>query len=150
MYLHVEVPQVIFMRYGADTGHSAMAFSSVVSMLRQYSYGSAINLSVSFMILFGSAAIAGSCRLRKRKLNAHTTVQRALKEKLSSQKTEEALCNRNGSNGTDKVFTQAEGCRTAGVMSLCSKVTISAVECFPVTVDITQEEEESMKHESGR
>lgn len=69
MYHDIKVPQVLFMRNGADTRDAAGRHRSardpkgwqkqrcrwMLSREREAAYGSAINRSVSLMILFGSA-----------------------------------------------------------------------------------------------
>lgn len=69
MDLDVKVPQVIFVRYGADSGNpgSRGCVNTVGGTLRllrkEYAYGSAINRSVSLMIRLGRAILKCGYRM---------------------------------------------------------------------------------------
>ena len=56
MYADIEVSEVVVMWHSTDSWNTITCFSASSLLIAQgYAYGSAINLSVSFMILFGSA-----------------------------------------------------------------------------------------------
>lgn len=63
MYGHIEIPQVVLMWNGTDARDSVcrLHLKSVMTLHQisriQITYGSAISLSVSLMILFGKAVV---------------------------------------------------------------------------------------------